>query len=54
MGMSEENLEKLQELTKEINLTISELKTIKWLSKWEPEVVDNIISIVNKLRVKEV
>jgi len=49
MGMAEENLAKLQELTKDINLTLSELKTIKWLSKWEPQVVDDIISIVNKL-----
>lgn len=49
MGMAEENLKKLQELTKDIHLTLSELKTIKWLSKWEPQVIDNIISIVNKL-----
>lgn len=49
MGMAEENLKKLQELTKDVNLTIDELKTIKWLSKWEPQVVDKIISIVNKL-----
>ncbi|MGI5997850.1 MAG: hypothetical protein ACOX89_04205 [Lutispora sp.] len=49
MGMAEENLAKLQELTKDVNLTLSELKTIKWLSKWEPQVVDDIISIVNKL-----
>ena len=51
--MPDDNLAKLQELTKNINLTVSELKTLKWLSKWEPQVVDNVISIVNKLRVKE-
>lgn len=51
--MADENLAKLQELTKGINLTVSELKTIKWLSKWEPQVVDNLISIVNKIKDRE-
>lgn len=47
------NMEKLRNVIGEVNLTKSEEKTLVWLSGWESDVVDDIVSIITKARSTE-
>ena len=40
---------KLKSVLEDIELNGQEEKTLQWLSEWEPDTVDNIVSIMRKL-----
>ena len=33
-----------------ITLTESEMRTVKWLAGWEWQTIENLVSIINKVR----
>jgi hypothetical protein len=48
--MQEKNLEKLLESVGNIEITGSELKSLEWLSNYEPSTINNICSILEKMK----
>lgn len=51
-GKMEARYKKLKSALKDIELDEEEEKTIRWLAGWEPETVDHMVSIMNKLKRK--
>ena len=43
-------IEKLKKAVSGVKLTQEEEKTLMWLSEWEDSSVDNIVSIIEKVR----
>ena len=44
------NLEKLKNVIGDVDLTDSEKKTLEWLSGWEKETIEDLVSIIQKAR----
>lgn len=49
MTMQNENLAKLEALFQDVVLTEAERKTLLWLAGWEPETVNRICGMIEKL-----
>lgn len=50
MKMYEENLKKIMQAIGNIELTSSEKKYMEWLSNWDYDTVDNVVSVMNKMK----
>jgi len=50
MKMHEENLEKIMQAIGNVELTSSEKKYMEWLSNWDYDTVDNIVSVMTKMK----
>ena len=46
-----ERIEKLRKAVSGVELTQEEEKTLMWLSEWEDSTVDNVASIIKRLRL---
>ena len=49
----EDRYMRLKSVLEDIELSEQEEKTLQWLSEWEPDTVDNIVSIMQKLNNKQ-
>lgn len=45
-----ERIEKLRKAVSGVELTQEEERTLMWLSEWEDSSIDNIVSIIEKVR----
>jgi hypothetical protein len=50
MKMQEDNLKKIMMAMGNVEITEEEKKTLEWLSKWDPPTVNNICSIMEKMK----
>lgn len=50
MTMQEKNLEKILKIIGNVEITDNELKSLEWLSNYEPSTIDNICSILGKMK----
>jgi len=50
MKMHEENLKKIMQAIGNVELTSSEKKYMEWLSNWDYDTVDNIVSVMTKMK----
>ena len=50
MQTKDQRLQKLKNAVSGVELTQEEEKTIEWLSEWEDSTVDNVVSIIKRLR----
>lgn len=50
MNMHEENLKKIMQAIGNVELTNTEKKYMEWLSNWDYDTVDNIVSVMNKMK----
>jgi hypothetical protein len=50
MKMYEENLKKIMQAIGNVELTSSEKKYMEWLSNWDYDTVDNIVSVMTKMK----
>ena len=50
MNMHEENLKKIMQAIGNVELTSTEIKYMEWLSNWDYDTVDNIVSVMNKMK----
>lgn len=48
--MYEENLKKIMQAIGNVELTSSEKKYMEWLSNWDYDTVDNVVSVMNKMK----
>lgn len=48
--MQEKNLEKLLKSIGHVEITANEMQTLEWLSGWSIETVDNLCSVLEKMK----
>lgn len=52
MTLQEKNLKNLLKTVGKVSLTEDEMHSLKWLSGWEIETVNNICSVIEKVKIE--
>jgi hypothetical protein len=50
MNMQEKNLEKIMQAVGNIEISADEKRYLEWLSKYDPDTVNNIVSVMTKIK----
>lgn len=50
MNMQEKNLEKIMQAVGNIEISTDEKRYLEWLSKYDPDTVNNIVSVMTKMK----
>ncbi|WP_175413089.1 hypothetical protein [Clostridium sp. AWRP] len=50
MAVQEKNLKKLLNAIGDVEITEKEMHTLKWISVWSVETIDNICSVIEKVK----